>query len=33
MACQRKVVQAGVKIAYGTGAGGFPHGENAKDFG
>jgi len=30
--CLRKAVQAGVKIAYGTDAGVFPHGENAKDF-
>ena len=28
----RKAIQAGVKIAYGTDAGVFPHGENAKDF-
>jgi imidazolonepropionase-like amidohydrolase len=28
----RKAVEAGVKIAYGTDAGVFPHGENAKDF-
>jgi imidazolonepropionase-like amidohydrolase len=28
----RKAVQAGVKIAYGTDAGVFPHGENGKDF-
>ena len=32
MECLRKAVQAGVKIAYGTDAGVFPHGENAKDF-
>ena len=30
--CLRKAVRAGVKIAYGTDAGVFPHGENAKDF-
>jgi imidazolonepropionase-like amidohydrolase len=28
----RKAIQAGVKVAYGTDAGVFPHGENAKDF-
>jgi imidazolonepropionase-like amidohydrolase len=28
----RKAVAAGVKIAYGTDAGVFPHGENGKDF-
>lgn len=28
----RKTIAAGVKIAYGTDAGVFPHGENAKDF-
>ena len=28
----RKAVQSGVKIAYGTDAGVFPHGENAADF-
>jgi len=28
----RKAIHAGVKIAYGTDAGVFPHGENAKDF-
>jgi imidazolonepropionase-like amidohydrolase len=28
----RKAIEAGVKIAYGTDAGVFPHGENAKDF-
>jgi imidazolonepropionase-like amidohydrolase len=28
----RKAIAAGVKIAYGTDAGVFPHGENAKDF-
>jgi imidazolonepropionase-like amidohydrolase len=28
----RKAVQGGVKIAYGTDAGVFPHGENAADF-
>jgi imidazolonepropionase-like amidohydrolase len=28
----QKAIQAGVKIAYGTDAGVFPHGENAKDF-
>ena len=28
----RKAISAGVKIAYGTDAGVFPHGENAKDF-
>jgi imidazolonepropionase-like amidohydrolase len=28
----RKAIQAGVKIAYGTDAGVFPHGENGKDF-
>jgi imidazolonepropionase-like amidohydrolase len=27
-----KAIQAGVKIAYGTDAGVFPHGENGKDF-
>jgi len=30
--CLRRAVRAGVKIAYGTDAGVFPHGENAKDF-
>ena len=30
--CLRKAIAAGVKIAYGTDAGVFPHGENAKDF-
>jgi len=30
--CLRKAVRAGVKIAYGTDAGVFAHGENAKDF-
>ena len=28
----RKAIEGGVKIAYGTDAGVFPHGENAKDF-
>jgi imidazolonepropionase-like amidohydrolase len=28
----RKAIEAGVKIAYGTDAGVFPHGENGKDF-
>ncbi len=28
----RKAIAAGVKIAYGTDAGVFPHGENGKDF-
>ena len=28
----RKAIEAGVKMAYGTDAGVFPHGENAKDF-
>ena len=28
----RKAIQAGVKIAYGTDAGVFPHGQNAADF-
>ena len=32
MACLRKAIQGGVKIAYGTDAGVFPHGENARDF-
>jgi imidazolonepropionase-like amidohydrolase len=32
MACLRKAIEGGVKIAYGTDAGVFPHGENAKDF-
>jgi imidazolonepropionase-like amidohydrolase len=32
MDCLRKAVRAGVKIAYGTDAGVFPHGENARDF-
>ncbi len=32
MVCLRQAVQAGVKIAYGTDAGVFPHGQNAKDF-
>jgi imidazolonepropionase-like amidohydrolase len=32
MACLHKAIQGGVKIAYGTDAGVFPHGENAKDF-
>ena len=28
----RKAIQAGVKIAYGTDAGVFPHGQNGRDF-
>jgi imidazolonepropionase-like amidohydrolase len=32
MVCLRKAIEGGVKIAYGTDAGVFPHGENAKDF-
>src|SRR5207249_1422070 len=30
--CLRRAFQAGVKIAYGTDAGVFPHGQNAADF-
>jgi imidazolonepropionase-like amidohydrolase len=30
--CLQRAIRAGVKVAYGTDAGVFPHGENASDF-